>query len=304
MTNGMDKNHESHGKNHDLKDSVQSAIYKEMNDSGLGINVSARGNIISLWGMVDVLAEKVTAEKIARRVPGVENVDNGLTIAMDNFLPDKDINELVQARLSRSTHEIGKLGAQTHAGVVYLQGHATSLGLVHEAILIASQVKGVKEVVSEIKVGEGLDLDDASVTNAVERAFVNSDFVSARKVTTSTHKGVVKLQGMLDSLDDIEAAVQVAYRVPGVKAVHSELTARHGEDEGDRALTNELRSLISRQEDLSKGTIKAYVVNGIAFLSGEVFDVDAKRRAEELARQISGLAGISNTIQVSDHQFN
>ena len=291
-------------KNHDLKEFVQSAIYRELKDSAMGINVAARDGIISLWGMVDVLAEKIAAEKLARKVPGVEDVDNGLTIATDNFLPDRDINTLVVERFARSgNHDILKLGAETRDGIVFLQGHAPTMGIVREAQRIAAQIRGVKEVRSQIKVGEEIDLDDASITNAVERAFVNSDLVKARKVTTSTEKGVVKLQGMLDTIDEIETAVEIAYRVPGVKAVHSELRARHGAAEGDRALTNQLRDMLSKEKDLSRGTVKAHVVDGIAFLSGEVYDIDAKRRAEEVARQLTGVTSISNTIQVSAHNL-
>ncbi len=288
----------------DLEEHILNVLMDELTESGREINVSARGGLISLWGIVDVLAEKLEAEKIVRRIPGVEGVDNGLTIAMDNFLPDRDINTLVVEALSRA-HDPGvrKLGSETRDGVVFLQGHAPVISAVREAKLLAARVRGVKEVQSQVKVGEDLELDDASITNAVERAMVNSDRVEARKITTSTERGVVKLQGMLDSFEEIEEAVDLVYRVPGVKAVHSELRARHGVTAGDRALTNQLRELLSREEDLSRGTLKAHVVNGMAFLSGEVFDVDDKRRVEEVARQLAGITGISNTIQVSAHNL-
>ncbi|HEX3015411.1 MAG TPA: BON domain-containing protein [Desulfobacteria bacterium] len=292
-------------KDHFLKERVKSAINKDMNDSAIGINVECREGTVRLWGMVDVLAEKIAAEKLARDVYGVQAVDNGLTVAMDNFLPDKDINALVLERFSRAQMaDIRKLGAETKDGVVFLQGHAPTVGVVREAERLATQVRGVKQVVSQIKVGEDLNLDDATITNAVERAFVNSDIVNARQVNTSTRNGVVKLHGMVDSVEDIENAVEIAYRVPGVKAVHSELKARHGVTDTDRDLTNKLRAMLSEEENLSRGTITAYVVNGIAFLSGEVFEIDDKLRAEEVTRQLDGLTGISNTIQVSAHNLS
>lgn len=290
--------------NHDLEleQQVKGAIYQQLKDSGRDINVTARHGEVSLWGMVDVLAEKVAAERIARHVYGVHGVDNGITVAMDNYLPDKEINELVEKRLAASSdREIRQLGAQTHTGVVYLQGHAESLGTVREAENIVAGVRGVKEIISEVKVGEFFDPDDASVTNAVERAFSLSGVIDCRKVTTSTEKGVVTLQGMLDTIDEIEAAVDIAYRVPGVRAVKSEIRARHGAEEGDRALTNKLRDMLSTQIDMSRGTLQAYVVDGTAFLGGEVFNVDDKIRAEEITRQLHGLNGISNSIQVSGH---
>lgn len=291
-------------KDKELKELVAAALKREMHDSALGINIAARDGIVSLWGMVDVLAEKIFAEKLAREIPGVRGVDNGLTVAVDNFLPDRDINELVLERFSHSANSgVRKLGAETKDGVVCLLGHAESQGVVREAEKIAAGVRGVKEIQSQVKVAEDSPPDDATITNAVERAFVNSDLVSARRITTSCEHGVVKLQGMVDTLDEIESAVEVAYRVSGVKAVHSEVRARHGETDGDKALTNELRDMLSKETNLSRGTIKAHVVNGMAFLTGEVYDVDAKRRAEEITRQLSGLTGISNTIQVSAHQL-
>ncbi len=293
---------QKHG-DQELEDHILNLLMDQLTESGREINVSARDGIVSLWGIVDVLAVKLEAARIVRGIPGVEGVDNGLTVAMDNFLPDRDINALVVKALS-SSHDpaIRKLGAETRDGVVFLLGHAQVVAAVREAELLAARVRGVKEVQSRVKVGEDLHLDDASIANAVERALVNSGRAEARKITTSADRGVVKLQGMLDTFEEIEEAVDLVYRVPGVRAVHSELRARHGVTAGDRALTNQLRELLSR-EDLSRGTLKVHVVNGMAFLSGEVFDVDSKRRAEEVARQLSGITGISNTIQVSAHNL-
>ncbi|HZW82483.1 MAG TPA: BON domain-containing protein [Candidatus Deferrimicrobium sp.] len=289
----------------EIEKQVTGAIYQELKDSARNINVSARNGRVTILGMVDVLAEKVAVERVARQIFGVHEVDNAVNMAMDNFLPDKDLNELVEQRLAGSPDkEISKLGAQTHGGVVYLQGHTESVGAVREAEKIIATVRGVKEIISEVKVSEYYQPDDATITNAVERAFSLSGIVDSRKVTTSTNRGVVTLQGMLDTIVEIEAAAEIAYRVPGVKAVTSEIRARHGVDEGDRALTNQLRNLLSTQINMSRGTLLAYVVDGTAFLTGEVFNVDDKLRAEELTRELQGLSGISNSIQVSGHQLS
>jgi hyperosmotically inducible periplasmic protein len=289
----------------EIEKQVKGAIYQVLKDSARNINASTRDGKVTLWGMVDVLAEKVEVERVARHIFGVHGVDNGITVAMDNYLPDKDLNELVEQRLAGSSdEEISKLGAQTHGGVVYLQGHTESVGAVREAEKIIATVRGVKEIISEVKVAEHHQPDDATITNAVERAFSLSGIVDSRKVTTSTNRGVVTLQGMLDTIDEIEAAAEIAYRVTGVKAVSSEIRARHGVDEGDRALTNQLRNMLSTQVNMSRGTLQAYVVSGTAFLTGEVFNVDDKIRAEEITRELHGLSGISNSIQVSGHQLS
>ncbi|MDA8441788.1 MAG: BON domain-containing protein [Peptococcaceae bacterium] len=289
----------------DLSETIRHALIAEMKDSGLCINVAAQDGVVSLWGIVDVLAEKLTAEKIAQQVYGVERVENGLTVAMDNFLPDKDINTQVLAHLAKSEREgVRKLGATTKDGIVYLLGHAPTLDIAHTAEAIAAGVRCVKDVVSQIKVGETDSPDDANVTNAVERAIANSGILDVRKINTSTLNGVVKFQGMVDSIKDIELAADIAYRIPGVRAIHSELKARHGATDGDRALTNRLRDMLSREKNLSRGTIKVHVVKGMAFLYGEVFDVDDRVRAEQLARQVAGITGISNTIQVSAHNLS
>lgn len=288
-----------------LKEKIQAALLREMPDAARDFVIEVSDGVVSLTGMVDVLAERLAAEKIVQQIYGVQHVENGLTVAMDNFLPDKDINELVLEKLaSASNEDVRKLGAETRDGVVFLQGQAFTLSVVREAERLAAGARGVKEVRSQIKLGDGREIDDATITNAVETAFVRSGLVNSRKVTTSTENGVIKLQGMVDTLEDIELAVEVAYRVRGVKAVHSELEVRHGAKEGDRFLTNRLRESLSREGDLSLGTVKVHVVNGMAFLSGEVFSVDDKDRIEEITRQISGITGISNNIQVSAHNLS
>jgi hyperosmotically inducible periplasmic protein len=66
-------------------------------------------------------------------------------------------------------------------------------------------------------------IDDATITAAVKTALVNDPQVGAMKIDVDTANGVVTLSGTVTSQPDVEHAVTLARRAPGVKDVKSEL---------------------------------------------------------------------------------
>ena len=66
-------------------------------------------------------------------------------------------------------------------------------------------------------------IDDATITAAVKTVLVNDPQVGAMKIDVDTANGVVTLSGIVTSQPDVEHAVTLARRAPGVKDVKSEL---------------------------------------------------------------------------------
>jgi hypothetical protein len=66
------------------KDSVQVSVIElrlTEHDSlfGRGLDARVQGNTVTLWGTVETRAQRALAERLAR-VPGIENVDNRITV--------------------------------------------------------------------------------------------------------------------------------------------------------------------------------------------------------------------------------
>lgn len=280
----------------DLRELIQT----HFGESGEGIRYEVRGDRINLWGTVDSLAEKNFIGDRVSRIDGVQTLDNSLTVSLDGEIDDKDIEADILRRFGQSRDSrIHKLSCRVSRGVVTLFGHADTRGTERLAERLAIQARGVKEIRSEIQLLDK-DVDDASLVNRVEDAMVDSPWVNAQEIKTSAHKGVVTLSGLVDTQEELEWAVETAYRVPGVKAVVSEIFTRHRSQGEDLRLTEQLVAKLGRH-GLNSAQVRAVVQNGIAFLTGEVYSDEDREIAEALVQHIEGISRVNNSIQVAAH---
>lgn len=262
------------------------------------IRIEVHNGQVTLHGMVDVLAEKWEAGKTAGQVPGVAGVDNSLTLAIDRQPEDNEIAEAVEDKLLEDPQvDLHQITVTVKSGSVYLQGNVSNAAVEQDAKELSARVLGVKDVVSYLRIGQdSFEIDDATLTNAVETAFSRSLLVSVRDIETTTVGGKVKLTGTVDTPEQIQAASRIAAQVPGVKKVINVLDSRHGSRDRDKILTNVLRDELG---SLGLGGVTAYVVDKTAFLDGAVGTAEQKEQAEEAVSHIEGIDGISNDIQIS-----
>lgn len=286
----------------EIQEDIHRLLKTHFGESGRGIKFEVKGDRVSLWGTVDNLAEKDFIGQRISRIDGVVELDNSLTVANDGKITDKEIQEQVIERLKASKHEeIGHLGCRVSKGIVTLLGHLEAQSTERLAKRLAAQVPGVKEIRSEIQFFEK-DVDDATLVNRVEDAFVESPWVNAQQIKTTANKGVITLTGMVNSPEEIEWAVDTAYQVPGVKAVVSELLSRHRSKGEDLYLTEQLVRKLG-EHGMNSRNVRVFVQDGIAFLSGEVYSDEDRRMAESLGQCIDGIKSVSSSITVAAHSI-
>lgn len=125
---------------------------------GLDISVKTINGDVTLEGAVsnnDVIA---TAVKIARSVKGVKSVNSkGLIIAegtstISNIIPDSVITTKVKEKLLADEKVKGfEIHVDTANGKVTLTGNVTNKQLIDRAVTIAKDVKGVTEIINQLK---------------------------------------------------------------------------------------------------------------------------------------------------------
>lgn len=286
----------------DVFQDIKQLIQTHFGETGQGIHVEVKGDKASLWGTVDNLGEKDFIGQRIRRIDGVREVDNALTVANDGKITDKDIEKQVGERFTQSNYEeIMGLGCRVSKGVVTLLGHVETQSTERLAKRIASQVRGVKEIRSEIDFLEKA-VDDATLVNRVEDAMVASPWVDAHEIKTTARNGLVTLTGMVGYQEEMEWAVDTAYQVPGVKAVVSEIFARHRSQGEDLWMTEQLVRKLG-QHGITSQQVRAFVQEGIAFLSGEVYSDEDRRWAESMGQHVEGITGINSSIKVASHSI-
>ncbi len=117
------------------------------------IHVEARDGRVVLQGVVDVLAEKQAAERAARQVPGVRQVENDLTLSTDGAITDADVQMEVAEELSADPVVAPRhLGVRVAGGVARLLGRVASDEEERAALSAAAKARGVVDVVSELEV--------------------------------------------------------------------------------------------------------------------------------------------------------
>jgi osmotically-inducible protein OsmY len=71
--------------------------------------------------------------------------------------------------------------------------------------------------------GTGEYVDDTVITTKVKAAILGEQTLKSAEVNVETYKGVVQLSGFVKSSGDINKAVEVASKVPGVKSVKNDM---------------------------------------------------------------------------------
>ena len=126
------------------------------------LNVDTVNGVVTLHGKVATEGEKTKAERVAAKIDGVKSVKNLLQIVPSSKRElversDADIKDAVQAafKADAKVKDSGISVASVNKGVVLLAGKAKSLEPHLEAVQVASAVKGVRRVSTEVQVDAG-----------------------------------------------------------------------------------------------------------------------------------------------------
>ncbi len=198
-----------------LMKEVKDALLTQTDSAGIDIKVSAEDGWVRLYGVVDVLSHKTTAEEIARKIPGVRRIENDITVANEETYTDKDLLRHLTEKLTKFP-EYRNIGARVHKGVVSLVGHAGSYGDIQEATRICEKVPGVKEVkVLRVKVGEGEKEDDADVSRTAERLLDQLGY-NHQLFEVYADAGVLFVKGLVPTKADKSRIKTEMHKIPGV----------------------------------------------------------------------------------------
>jgi len=207
-----------------LAKQVKEALLAQTDSAGIDVQVSARDGTVRLHGVVDALSHKSAAEEIARRVPGVRRIDNDITVANEETLSDRDLEDAVSSRLE-DVPEYSRIGAQVEKGVVTLMGEARTYEDLEAAVRLVEGVPGVREVRSDqVKVGVGEEEDDADVSRAALRLLGRMGYDPDR-FQLYCADGVLHVKGIVPGRED-RSRIKAALRgIRGVAKLEALLVA-------------------------------------------------------------------------------
>lgn len=185
------------------------------------IGVAARDRAVTLTGFVNTYAEKLAAERAAKRVHGVRAVANDIEVRLKAGRTDADIAADVAMALRIHSSIPETVQAAVHHGHVTLTGAAAWLYQKQLAEKAAAHIRGVRHVVNLItllpKAGE------RDVQRRIVQALHRSADIDAAHISVTVADGVARLVGTARTWAQRDAAAHAAAAAPGIIMVDNQI---------------------------------------------------------------------------------
>lgn len=149
-------------------------------------------------------------------------------------------------------------------------------------------------------------IDDAVILGSVKSALISDSGTDAHEINVDVNRGVVQLNGFVDSQAEKSRAAAVATQVKGVAAVQNNLAVTQGKESvgehfDDAMLTAKVKTALIESPDTKAHQIEVETSNGVVQLSGFVNNEQAKVAATTVAMSVTGVKGVSNEIAIKSY---
>jgi osmotically-inducible protein OsmY len=289
------------------------AVQRNLNlDHGLvpaTIDVKTSQGIVTLSGSVDNLMAKDRARKIAETIRGVKGVVNLLAVK-PVARPDEDIRkDILMALLRDPATESYQIGVSVKDGTVKLTG---SVGSWPESQLVADvarDVSGIKDLQNNISITYAAKPTDADITPDIEARLQSDIWVAGDPIEVQVNSGKVKLTGEVGSVLEQWQAVADAW-VIGVQSVdfsdlkvnpeieQKNLRQSAFAPKSDEQIKQAVLRAFRYDPRLANSAIQVIVQDGEVILYGQVTHLKAKQAAGQDARNLLGVRGVENQVEM------
>jgi osmotically-inducible protein OsmY len=225
---------------------------------------TANNGVVTLEGEVEETADKTEAVRIARETEGVTRVEDRLRVrgeaerdtadtAAGIERPDVWLTAKVQSKYFLDDEVKGlEIDVDTSEGVVTLSGTVRSEAERRQAVALARNTEGVREVVDKLQLTPGepddttaagkpseteqrrmnpvddLSRPDEWITMKIQSKYFLDTDVKGRNINVDTATGVVTLKGTVMSEAEKSHAESIAKDTEGVSRVVNQLTVGGG----------------------------------------------------------------------------
>lgn len=140
--------------------------------------------------------------------------------------------------------------------------------------------------------------EDKDLRDAVQRQIEWEPQITSEDISVAVHDHIVSLTGFVHGFMEKVAAENAAKRVYGVKAVANDIEVKLGIEKSDPEIAREAVEALHRNYSVPDERIKVMVKSGQVVLEGSVDWHYQKQAAEAAIRDLAGVKGVSNNLQV------
>ncbi len=271
------------------------------------IVVTTQDGIVTLSGTVPRLSAKLAAGAAARMVRGVIGVFNEIEVEPRPRLDSSIRVDVVTAITADPLADIRQIDVEVENGVVILTGTVGSPLERSTAEEIAQGVAGVAGVRNLLTFEPVAERPDGDIAEDIQYRLRADADVAAGLITVVVQQGEVTLAGSVRSAAERMRAEEQVWTVPGVRAVENNLDVQWWRADEmaawpdpwtDGLIRETIEEALQRNPRVDAGQVATTVRDGVVILMGEVVHLQAKRAAEEEARNIVGVRRVQNQLRV------
>lgn len=258
----------------------------------------------------DETAQRVAGEMRQAAATAADRLEDGwlATKIQGQYFADED----VKARF---------INVSADEGVVTLRGRVDSDAAREQAVTIARNTDGVRQVQDMLLVGPPTDSDEARqaawITTQIQARYFADSSIAGRDIDVTTSDGVVTLSGRVDSAAEKADAVAVARGIDGVTRVQDRLVVQPIADDpvattgtlpsasiplapiDDGRVSTSIQAKYFVDNTLKSRRIEVNTSNGVVTLRGEVASDTERAQALLLARTTEGAQRVEDMLTVN-----
>lgn len=198
--------------------------------SRAGLGVAVKDGIVTLSGQVDSYAQKLAAERDAKKISGVRAVAEDILVGESSLFKRTDAEiakAVLDALLWHSFVTEDKIKIKVEDGIVTLEGEVEWEYQRNSAQIAIQDLTGVKSVRNLILLRPTVVASD--IRDKITKAFERSATVDVRNIKVEVIGTEVFLSGIVRSFTEKQNAGDAAWNAPGASNVRNNLKVEFDE---------------------------------------------------------------------------